>query len=224
MNISILKIKDVKKHLDDVQSKIINPQIPKVTGTKPKIIMNKPTFLNKIESMFIDVLQYEDKNLQEYTKKYIPIDELQIGAMKRMRSLQMNIKMKKSIDKNDTSENKITIDDLLIVELLDWFKNRFFKWVNSLPCDTCKTSCKFNRIEMTNDPRASRIEIHKCVDCGKEEKFPRYNDPKILLITRRGRCGEWANAFTLICRTLGYDARLVHDETDHVWTEVNLEP
>eukprot|EP00968_Pinguiococcus_pyrenoidosus_P016998 scaffold1655_cov247-Pinguiococcus_pyrenoidosus.AAC.30 len=67
---------------------------------------------------------------------------------------------------------------------------------------------------------ASRVEGYTCQQCGTPVRFPRYNDPGKLLETRRGRCGEWANCFTLVCISLGYFARYVLDFTDHVWTEV----
>ena len=67
------------------------------------------------------------------------------------------------------------------------------------------------------------MEIHRCQGCGTSARFPRINAPGRLLVTRRGRCGEWANAFTLLCRAVGSEARWVMDWTDHVWTEVYSE-
>lgn len=56
--------------------------------------------------------------------------------------------------------------------------------------------------------------------CRKKTRFPRYNHPEKLLETRKGRCGEWANAFSLLLRSAGFDARYILDWTDHVWCEV----
>jgi len=54
---------------------------------------------------------------------------------------------------------------------------------------------------------AHRVEAYDCRSCGRTTRFPRYNHPGKLLETRRGRCGEWANCFTLCCRAMGWDAR-----------------
>ncbi|KAA6394625.1 MAG: hypothetical protein EZS28_009849 [Streblomastix strix] len=41
---------------------------------------------------------------------------------------------------------------------------------------------------------------------------------------KKGRCGEFANVFTLICKSIGFHSRLVDDVSsgggDHVWTEI----
>ncbi len=62
---------------------------------------------------------------------------------------------------------------------------------------------------------ARNVELYKCDNCGHEVRFARYNNPEKLLETRTGRYGEFANCFTLLCRSLNFDARLVLD-----WTEV----
>jgi peptide-N4-(N-acetyl-beta-glucosaminyl)asparagine amidase len=53
-----------------------------------------------------------------------------------------------------------------------------------------------------------------------KNSIPRYHSkPVKLLETRQGRCGEWANCFTLILRSFGFQTRRVLDWTDHVWCE-----
>lgn len=113
--------------------------------------------------------------------------------------------------------------------LLAWFKNDFFTWCNAPKCEKCghekNMECKGNVNPSAEDREyhASRVESWVCKEHGTEVRFPRYNHPAKLFETRTGRCGEWANAFTAICKALGHDARLVLDWTDHVWTEVFIE-
>lgn len=55
----------------------------------------------------------------------------------------------------------ISIQDMMILELLQWFKVDFFVWVDSPPCEFCGESTKFSH--MSTDPKlllyTDRVEV-----------------------------------------------------------------
>ncbi|KAI1722323.1 thioredoxin domain-containing protein [Ditylenchus destructor] len=115
----------------------------------------------------------------------------------------------------------------LAKQLLQWFKESFFEWVNKPNCESCGKKAvpanNCNNVVCTPEEKsdgANRVEIYSCTDCNIEVRFPRYNNPGKLLETRRGRCGEWANCFALCCRAAGLETRWVNDSLDHVWVEI----
>eukprot|EP00002_Diphylleia_rotans_P020144 TRINITY_DN3904_c0_g1_i1.p1 TRINITY_DN3904_c0_g1~~TRINITY_DN3904_c0_g1_i1.p1 ORF type:complete len:1063 (+),score=179.99 TRINITY_DN3904_c0_g1_i1:77-3265(+) len=155
---------------------------------------------------------YEDELLQSRALSVIPEDLLQERAEKILQS---------------TCKDVCTREDFreeLLKQLLHWFKKEFFRWVNQPLCPSCKTTTKqVGGAHPTAEEGAHGarvVEVYSCPNCRSMVRFPRYNDPGKLLETREGRCGEWANCFTLCCISMGYDARWVMDWTDHVWTEV----
>ena len=125
----------------------------------------------------------------------------------------------------------VSLEDATLLALLRWFKEDFFEWVDKPKCEKCgNAETRLKRTDQgealraeEREGEASRAEVYECSTCRAETRFPRYNSAIKLLDTRRGRCGEWANAFTLCCRAMGYRARWVLDWTDHVWTEVYSE-
>ncbi|XP_035412416.1 peptide-N(4)-(N-acetyl-beta-glucosaminyl)asparagine amidase isoform X2 [Cygnus atratus] len=170
--------------------------------------------LKALQSNFEHVLVYEDPSLQQKALASIPLQQLKGKAQKK---LAQATRLDKGAHVNE--------EDFLLLELLNWFKNDFFHWVNSLPCSRCggQTEHKSDKLTPTDDDlrwNASRVENHYCNQCQFCNRFPRYGNPEKLLETRCGRCGEWANCFTLCCRAVGFEARYVWDCTDHVWTEV----
>ncbi|KAL9669811.1 hypothetical protein QQ045_007360 [Rhodiola kirilowii] len=165
---------------------------------------------NRLRPYISQVLMYEDSNRQEAAKKTVPDDELEEKALVAL--------AKEGNSTPSTSEQK----HAFLLQLLSWFK-KSFSWVNAPPCDFCggQTVNQGMGVALPCESAcgASRVELYRCTICLRETRFPRYNDPLKLLDTRKGRCGEWANCFTLYCRAFGYESRLIMDFTDHVWTE-----
>ncbi|CEG37405.1 Peptide:N-glycanase [Plasmopara halstedii] len=168
---------------------------------------HQPGMLKRLQSGLERAQSYENKHMQEEALKRIPVDNLHERAQANPSPMA-------------------SYRDELIKQLLHWFKHDFFTWMNEPSCSACNNE-KTRLLRMDGPStaeeiagQASRVEVYTCPACGALTRFPRYNDPIKLLDTRTGRCGEWANCFTLCCRAMGYEARYVLDVTDHVWTEI----
>ncbi|GAB4835995.1 Peptide-N(4)-(N-acetyl-beta-glucosaminyl) asparagine amidase [Ancistrocladus abbreviatus] len=164
----------------------------------------------RIRPYIKQVLLYEDPTRQEAARETVPLSELEEKAL---------VALAKEGSFSPTKDER---DHAFLLQLLFWFK-RSFSWVHAPPCDSCgnETINQGMGVPFPSETQygASRVELYCCKVCARITRFPRYNDPLKLLETKRGRCGEWANCFTLYCRAFGYESRLILDFTDHVWTE-----
>ena len=178
----------------------------------PKVLKTSNRFLSELEYFSDSVMQYEDSLLVKSALEIIPVEKLKLNAIEKMRKIQ------KLIQRKVITDLEPPLEDLILEELAAWFKNDFFTWINNMPCRLCKND-KTQPCGSTVSQEGVRIEKFKC-SCNNVSEFHRYNDIEKLLVTRSGRCGEFANCFTFLCRCLGYDARYVYSTSDHVWTEV----
>lgn len=174
-------------------------EIEKLTTVEVKPnMLQQQNFTHRLESYQEQVYLYEDELLQSLIMSILPTPILELHG-EQVPQLKA---------------------------LLKWFKEDFFTWCDKPKCPKCDKTDSVTgtgSVEPTNYERteghASRVEGYQCLRCQVSIRFPRYNNPMALLESRTGRCGEWANCFTAMCRALGHDARFVADWTDHVWTE-----
>ncbi|CUA70874.1 peptide-N4-(N-acetyl-beta-glucosaminyl)asparagineamidase [Rhizoctonia solani] len=154
---------------------------------------------------------YENKELLDLAREQIPMERIRAEAT----ALQQ-------------SDSPLACEeDALAQVLVQWFKHEYFKWADPIPCPRC--GGKTNAAGMVpptayeQQGGAGRVELHVCTGengaCDGSFRFPRYNDLKYLMRTRLGRCGEWANLYTLFLRAVGLRARYVWNKEDHVWNE-----
>ncbi|XP_068689230.1 peptide-N(4)-(N-acetyl-beta-glucosaminyl)asparagine amidase-like [Montipora foliosa] len=171
-------------------------------------------FLARLKSLDAGINHYEDPRLREKALSLIPVSELKQRAKE---ASERSFK-----DGQDGVDEK----DCLLLEILAWFGS-FFHWMDKPVCSNCGTKTESNgSTQPTEEERrweVGRVEAFKCPNCGKDERFPRFNHPEKLLETRCGRCGEIANCKALVLRAMGFEVRHVTDWTDHVWVEVYSE-
>jgi len=184
------------------------------------------SFGARLESGMRTALAFEDPAARAHALSVVPVDRLEAEAAALVAESEAAANAHDAEDGDDAAGAKpLSLEDAVLLRALRWFKREFFAWCDKPACKTC--GFKDVRHEGMGEPTAEerahdagRVETYRCPLCQAVTRFPRYNDARKLLETRTGRCGEWANAFTLICRALGYDARWCLDWTDHVWTEV----
>lgn len=155
-------------------------------------------------------LKYEDQDLLDYGMSFIPFERLYQKA-----------------EEDFAKDDSFGEQDYVAKELVKWFKHDFFTWVNQPPCDVCGGDTQaVGTTSPTPEEKkygAKHVEVYQCKQCSAIVRFPRYNSIRKLLETRRGRCGEFANTFTFLCRAIGSRARWVWNQEDHVWTEIYSE-
>jgi hypothetical protein len=218
---------DIKaKYLTDPQSPIalfIRKQMygmalkQQQASLSPQLVQNLSSaaaqFKGRLNSGVQTVMAYEDPQQKQAALESIDF--------KRVRQYADEY-----ADEHPTSAKDVAF----IHGLLRWFKADFFKWCNKPECSNAFCGARPGSMDSVGMAEPSpeernllwsgRVEAYRCKECNQMTRFPRINNPKELLKTRRGRCGEWANAFCLLCRALSLDARWVLDFTDHVWVEI----
>ncbi|XP_039676122.1 peptide-N(4)-(N-acetyl-beta-glucosaminyl)asparagine amidase [Perca fluviatilis] len=167
---------------------------------QPSSLENSMSFFVTLQSNVQHVMLYENPELQQKARSHIPHQQLSSAAEHKLKEA-----------KEADPEFKLGIEDFLVLELLRWFKQDFFSWVDCLPCSSCKgpTQNASSLSPSTDDIRwgAQRVENHYCQSCRLSTRFPRCVSTEQAV--RRGGCGGWVKMCMVLC-----------DVSDHVWTEI----
>jgi len=207
------------------ESEEVSSQTGKCCHDKTEMISNDvpDKLLSSLERGFKTVRRWESEDLHLACRELIPFGEI---CPEHFHHGEENLGAKSLNPYAKPDDHMYSGVDLFLKRLALYFKQSM-TWVSNPKCETCgsnETKYRSTRPPLTpeeQDGEASRVEVYFCPKCNAETTtFPRYNSPKKLLETRKGRCGEYANLFGSVCRSVGLETRYILDFTDHVWVEV----
>lgn len=115
-------------------------------------LLFQPGFLERIVAAS-EIVSRSHKNEQlEVAKSYIPLTELETAALEQLRKIQIIIKREQA-EKHQNVSVEPSMQELVLIQLLAWFKERFFSWVNNPSCQFCSGKTKFQRTISRDDLR-----------------------------------------------------------------------